>query len=318
MNNYSWLQERLHKFALSTQFMREVTFEAESSLISSNNEGNNHIFIAGLARSGTTILLNTIYESREFASLSYADMPFILAPNLWSKIFSNKNTIKLLERAHGDGVEVSTKSPEAFEEVFWKTFHDIKPETQEKFKIYIKLIMHKYQKERYLSKNNQNIRRLELISDTFPNSKILIPFRNPIQQANSLLKQHKKFIEYSKRDIFISNYMDLIGHSEFGNSYIPIHNKDLSYKNALDINHWLEQWYLTYMNCLQTFHSKPNIYFICYEELCQSKEYWLNILKIIDIDTKFEFSFKESKKDISLIIDTNFNKKNSIPLRTAV
>jgi len=68
---------------------------------------------------------------------------------------------------------VSTESPEAFEEVFWMTFDEGDKDTKEKFKNYVQLINHKYQKKRYLSKNNQNIRRLELISKIFPHSKIL-------------------------------------------------------------------------------------------------------------------------------------------------
>ena len=309
MNNYSWLQQKLHKLALSSQFMREVSFDAESSIISPNIVGKNHVFIAGLARSGTTILLNAIHESGEFGSLSYADMPFILAPNLWSKISFQENNIKLVERAHGDGIRVSTKSPEAFEEIFWNTFSDKDDGSKEKFRIYLKLIMHKYQKNRYLSKNNQNIRRLELISDTFPDSIILIPYRNPLQQANSLLKQHRKFIKESKKDIFISNYMKWTGHTEFGSRYIPIHKKNLSFKDDLDINHWLEQWHLTYKNCLEALYGKKNIYFISYEKLCHSKEYWLKILKILDIDNNHPFTFIESKKDTSLVCSNDLHQK---------
>ena len=86
MNNYSWLEQKLHKFALSSQFMREVTFDFESTNISPLSVTGDHVFITGLARAGTTILLNALYKSNIFASLSYADMPFVLAPNLWSKI----------------------------------------------------------------------------------------------------------------------------------------------------------------------------------------------------------------------------------------
>ena len=86
MNNYSWLEQKLHQFALSSQFMREVTFDFENTNISSSSKTENHIFITGLARAGTTILLNALYKSNIFGSLSYSDMPFILAPNLWSKI----------------------------------------------------------------------------------------------------------------------------------------------------------------------------------------------------------------------------------------
>ena len=62
MNNYSWLEQKLHKFALSSQFMREVTFDFESKKNSSVSATENHIFIAGLARAGTTILLNALYK----------------------------------------------------------------------------------------------------------------------------------------------------------------------------------------------------------------------------------------------------------------
>jgi len=97
MNNYSWLEQKLHKFALSSQFMREVTFDLENTKISLRREPENNIFITGLARSGTTILLNALYKSNIFASLSYSDMPFVLAPNLWSKISFNKKNLELKE-----------------------------------------------------------------------------------------------------------------------------------------------------------------------------------------------------------------------------
>jgi hypothetical protein len=303
MSDYSWLQQKLHQLALSSQFMREVTFDVESSSISKKQPSDKHVFVAGLARSGTTILLNALYESNEFASLSYQDMPFVLAPNLWSKLSYSKKDSNLTERAHGDGIKVSSESPEAFEEVFWMTFHQDEKNTEEKFKHYVQLINQRYKKKRYLSKNNQNIRRLELISNTFPNSTIIIPFRDPMQHAYSLLYQHQKFIEDSKKDKFISNYMKWIGHTEFGPNYIPIYNKDLCFKNDIDINHWLEQWYLTYLQCYEALRNKENVYFICYEQLCSSKEYWTDILQILDIRKMYDFEFKESQKVISLKVD---------------
>ena len=89
MNNYSWLQQKLHHIALSSNFMREAAFDIESTFFYLlKGQVDKHVFVAGLARSGTTILLNAIHESNVFASLSYKDMPFVLAPNLWSKIYS--------------------------------------------------------------------------------------------------------------------------------------------------------------------------------------------------------------------------------------
>lgn len=309
MNNYSWLQKKLHQFALSSKFIREVTFDAERSLIRTNKDSGNHVFVVGLARSGTTILLNALYKSNEFASLLYEDMPFVLAPNLWSKLLFNKQDINLVERAHGDSIKISMESPEAFEEVFWMTFSESDNDAQEKFRTYVQIINKKYQKNRYLGKNNQNIRRLDLISKTFTKSYILIPFRNPLQQAYSLLSQHKRFINNSKKDRFISNYMRWIGHTEFGPNYIPIHQKDLTYKNDMDINHWIEQWYLSYMNCYKTLEFKDNVRFISYEELCSSKEYWFDILKMLKIERTYNYEFKESQKDIHIKVDENIANK---------
>jgi len=183
------------------------------------------------------------------------------------------------------------------------TFDENNHENLEKFKNFIHRINHRYQKGRYLSKNNQNIKRLELISTIFPNSKILIPFRNPIQHAFSLLSQHQRFIELSEKDKFISDYMKWIGHTEFGPNYTPIHNTNLKFLDYLDINHWLEQWYLTYQNCYRVLRENKNVYFVCYEQLCSSKEYWLDILKKLNIKMKFDYEFKESFKDIPLHFD---------------
>ena len=309
MNNYSFLEKILHKFALSSQLMREVTFDVESAFNISKNDYKSHVFIAGLARSGTTILLNSLYESNSFASLTYTDMPFILAPNLWSKLSFKKGETDLKERFHGDGIQFSIQSPEAFEEVFWKTFHEKESETFDKFRIFINNILNKYNKKRYLSKNNQNIKRLNLISDNFPESKILIPFRDPIQHCYSLLIQHKKFIKYSQKDQFISKYMKWIGHTEFGPNYVPVYSDNIFYKNDLNINHWIEQWILIYRNLCETLKHKNNVHFVSYEKLCTSRDYWIEILSKLEVKEIYYYPFKESKKVINLEIDSNFRKK---------
>ena len=290
--------------------MREIIFDIESINSSATSENENHIFVTGLARSGTTILLNALYKSNVFASLTYADMPFVLAPNLWSKISFIDKDSELKERAHGDGIKVSVKSPEAFEEVFWKTFADEEgQELEEKFRTYVRNIIYKYKKKRYLSKNNQNIRRIHLISSIFSQSKILVPFREPIQHSYSLLSQHKKFIDYSKGDKFISKYMKWIGHTEFGPNYVPIYNENINFSIDLEINHWIEQWYLTYNNAFKLLKNKQNVHFISYEKLCSTKDYWHQIQEIAKIEEHYDFEFRESKKDISCNIDPGLKQK---------
>ena len=97
--------------------------------------------------------------------------------------------------------------------------------------------------------------------------------------------------------------MKWIGHSEFGSNYIPIHTENLCFKDDLNIHHWLEQWYLTYKHCYENLKNNENVYFICYEKLCNTSEYWLDVLQILNIKDKYNFEFKESNKVISLEMD---------------
>ncbi len=305
MNNYSFIQQILHRTVLSSKLIREIMFDFEKSLFSDDEESfdDKHVFVAGLARSGSTILLNTIYQSNQFASLTYEDMPFILAPNLWSKISFNKSHSNQKERMHGDGLSISTKSPEAFEEVYWKTFGDDLINRKKFFLKFIALILKKNKKLRYLSKNNQNIRRISLISEIFPNSIILIPFRDPRQQALSLLNQHIKFSKKQNKDTFTRNYMKWIGHSEFGLDYKKIHSSNIKYLNELELNHWLEQWYLTYKTILELSEKYTEIYFIEYESLCGNPNVWSNIKKLLNINPDLKHCFKENKKAINQVYD---------------
>jgi len=82
------------------------------------------------------------------------------------------------------------------------------------------------------------------------------------------LIQHEKFIKDSRIDKFISKYMKWIGHTEFGPNYIPIHKQNLNFPNALEINHWIEQWYFIYSKCLINLVIIKNVFFISFENLC--------------------------------------------------
>ena len=90
MQNYSKTQKFLHDLVFNNKIINKSLFEIEKIFYLNKKkldiENETHIFITGLPRSGTTILLNAIHKSNKFGSLSYEDMPFILAPNLWYKI----------------------------------------------------------------------------------------------------------------------------------------------------------------------------------------------------------------------------------------
>lgn len=125
MRDYGFFDQLIHRLVLSGRPVREMMFDAETAIFRKvvNDAPINNVFISGLARSGTTALLNGLFQSNVFASLTYRDMPFVLAPNLWNSLSrSKKRNATLRERAHKDGVMINVQSPEAFEEVFWSLF----------------------------------------------------------------------------------------------------------------------------------------------------------------------------------------------------
>ena len=125
MPDYSPLDKVLHRLALGSPARAEILHDLERGayLRSSPDDDGRHVFVTGLARAGTPILMREIYRSGAFGSLTYADMPFVLAPNLWNRLSAKGRTAgPRVERAHGDGIEVDFNSPEALDEVYWRVF----------------------------------------------------------------------------------------------------------------------------------------------------------------------------------------------------
>ena len=322
MNNYTPVQQLLHRMALSTRMMREAAFDIEQKLIAplSSIANEKHLFVSGLARSGTTILMRELYATRQFSSLTYQDMPFVMAPNFWAKLQNqSQRTMESVERAHGDGLRVDHESPEAFEEVFWKTFDDSADrqiigeravpdtETLRKFEGFVEAVTRKYGKKRYLSKNNSNVFRMKTLRLVFPSASILVPFRSPLQHANSLLTQHERFSKIQRDDPFIRNYMAWLGHYEFGLSYQPYKPKDggLSFPDPAHLEHWLEQWFLAYEFVLQSFdEDSAGTLLVCYEALCEKDgRTWRSILKNTNLDGSAGNIFSLRTKSIDDSVD---------------
>ena len=206
MRDYNYLDKILHNLVFKYKLINLSLFEIEKLFFNKNLdiENNMHVFITGLPRSGTTIILNYLYASSQFASLTFNDMPFILSPNIWSICTSKISTKEIfLERSHNDGIKYNFNSPEALEEVFWNTFSN--EQSFVEFESYIRLILLKNTKKRYLSKNNYNYNRIKKIHNIFPKASFLFIFREPLQTSFSLLKLHKKFSK-----IHMTKYIHII------------------------------------------------------------------------------------------------------------
>jgi len=304
VQNYSNIQKFLHDFVLSKKIINKSLFEFEKIIYlnDKNIKSQSHVFITGLPRSGTTSLLNFLFSSDEYASLTYNNMPFILSPN-FSKLFHKKNITKK-ERLHGDGIDFDNNSPEAFDEIFFDNNEEF---VRNELENYIQLILLSNNKTKYLSKNNLNYKRIDLIQSIFPNSIFLIPIREPLQHTNSLLNQHLHFSQLQKEDDFIRRYMNYLGHNEFGLNHKPW-NKPIHFNDLNNINYWLEQWNLFYEFIYKKFQSYKNCYFIIYEELVNSI-YVEKILRKINLEKNkkinLEYFRNSNKKELNIEYDKN-------------
>ena len=304
---YNALSRLVHRLALKYTAVAEISFDIESAVL--KNPGpvaDNHVFVSGLARSGTTALMQYLHQTGRFKSLTYQDMPFVLMPNLWKKLSNRQAAGPNQERAHKDGIMIDFDSPEAFEEVFWRVFcgkdyiltdrlkiHRVSAEVSKKFKIYIANVLAGRDsplQTRYLSKNNSNILRLGYLQKNFPDSFVIIPFRHPLQQSNSLLLQHNNFVNIQSEDKFAFDYMNWLGHYEFGLNQKSFFLGDELLSNAMSkypktsINFWLLNWKNYYQYALQK--ATGNTTFFNYEEFCNNPgQSLVRLFKKIAVDS---------------------------------
>jgi hypothetical protein len=205
----------------------------------------------------------------------------------------------LRERAHGDGMMINADSPEALEEVLWKAFWGrhyrkdrIVPWKDEEHADFVEFFREHMRKivalrrgrdgspTRYISKNNPNIARVRWIHEGFPDSTIIVPFREPLNHASSLLEQHRNFLTIHSEDPFASDYMRAIGHFDFGGNLRPIDFDNWldsrASKDALELAFWLEYWVACYRHLLNL--PAGILRFFHYDGLCENPERGLRAL----------------------------------------
>lgn len=295
VHSYGLFDRILHHVALGAAPIREMFFDLEMGMSKPDPAviaGERHLFVAGLARAGTTMLLRQCYATGAFVSLTYRDMPFVLAPGLWGRL-SKRNAKAAVagQRAHGDGVIVDVDSPEALDEVFWKTFESkaylrsdrlvpmhASDETITRFRRYVAAILAAHNatateqpQNRYLSKNNNNILRLSDLARAFTNCVIVVPFRHPLTQAQSLLRQHQRFADGPGNDKFTRQYMAYLAHHEFGPGHRPfVFDDSLPTGDPHGLTYWLDLWTNTYGWLLD--HLPEQAVLLGYESFCDDPQ----------------------------------------------
>jgi hypothetical protein len=196
------------------------------------------VFITGLARSGTTILLNVFASLPNIATHRYRDFPFLFVPYAWNQFQDRMATTEApVERPHQDRIRINNDSPEAFEEPIWQYFFpcvhhvntrhvltmaDADPRFNAFYMDHLRKVLLLRGRDRYVSKGNYNLTRLEYLAHLLPDARFVIPIRHPLSHVNSLVRQHRLFTRYSEEDRRVPEYMRAAGHYEFGPQRVPV------------------------------------------------------------------------------------------------
>jgi hypothetical protein len=177
----------------------------------------------------------------------------------------------------------------------------------------------RYGSDRYLSKNNNNILRLNAIRDAFPKATVIIPFRDSVQQAYSLLCQHRLFKQKHKDDPFSKKYMSWLVHHEFGSDHRPFVwcKEQVSGFDPDNLDYWIALWIGVYDHLLIKYHENSSqLILLGYELLCEKKEViWPKLVSLIDPDNTdksipdFSLRTRELEDDID---ESLLNRANEI------
>lgn len=291
-DRYSSLDRLLHRIAFATAPLQIEMADLEDRLCRAELAGidvRQPVFITALPRAGTTLLLDLCVALDEFASHCYRDMPFVLLPMMWDRLSRHfrRNDVPT-ERAHGDGMLVSLDSAEAFEEMLWRAMwpdHYLpdriltwdrcdNAEFRGVFVNHMRKVIRLRQAPgavapRYVSKNNGNISRTRALADCCPDATIVVILREPVQHAASLLRQHKQFLAIHARDAFAREYMEGIGHLEFGANLRPIDFDGwlatAVHPDPSSLGFWMEYWCAAYTHLLE---QRGPLHFLPFDWLC--------------------------------------------------
>lgn len=302
-SDYTTSAQMLHRLALGSEGMKSLLDDLDRRLAgrrASSVAVQQPVYVTSLARAGTTVVLEALYSSGCFTAQTYRAMPFVMAPWAWGGLSrSGKGSGKgaeQRERAHGDRLKISVDSPEAFEEVFWSTYAgrevrdpdglrpvgDVPVGLLERYRSWVQRIVARgavgrAETGRYLCKNNNNILRVPWLLQAFPDAQIVTPFRHPADHVRSLLGQHQRFLERHAQDPFSLEYMDWLGHHEFGAHFLPFKMgadqgsvTPVNKQALLEPAFWVDYWTRIYGYLVEA-HSNELLW-LDYDRLCDAPE----------------------------------------------
>jgi hypothetical protein len=257
------------------------------------------IYVAGLARSGSTLLHEIIASHPRVATQRVKDYPTVCTPYWWRRATARRQPSAPRERAHHDRVLITTESPDALEEMLWMAFfpscHDPSvdnrlgaethnPAFEDFYPMHVRKLLLAEQATRYAAKANYHVARLPYLARLFPDAKFIVPVRAPEAHIASLVRQHQQFSQGERDHPRALAVMQRSGHFEFGLDRRPVNLGDGERVQAVlgawergeEVLGWALTWDMVYGHLARLLASDARIRALTltvrFENLCDTPE----------------------------------------------
>ncbi len=256
------------------------------------------IYVAGLARSGTSVLIEILASHPNVATHQYRDFPFLYIPYWWRQTLerSAPRPSEATERAHGDRLVVTSHSPESMEEPLWMAYFArlhrsnqtdaldaaaMNPKFEQFYRDHIRKLLLISHRARYAAKGNYNLTRLPYLQKLFPDARFVLPIRRPADHIASLMKQHRLFNQAADKYPRSVAHLDRVGHFEFGAhrrcinvaaDRKTVESIESFWRGGQDVRGWARYWASLYRWVGQQLQSNDALrqatFVMHYETLC--------------------------------------------------
>jgi hypothetical protein len=253
------------------------------------------VYVAGLARSGSTLLHEVVAAHPGVATHRVKDYPMVFTPYWWRRATARLRPTPPRERAHRDRVLIHSESPDALEEMVWTAFfprcHDPSVDNrltaatrhrafEEFYPAHLRKLLLAERATRYVAKANYHVARLTYLARLFPDARFLIPVRAPVGHVASLMRQHSWFCRGQRAHPRALAFMQRSGHFEFGRDRRPIHLGDgdrvrgvlRAWAAGEEARGWAACWDVVYGHLARLLASDPKLramaHVVRFEDLC--------------------------------------------------
>jgi hypothetical protein len=255
------------------------------------------IYVGSMARSGTTIVTEMIGRHPDVAHHYYRDSIDIWTPWAWDLVASRAPVDdNPQERVHDDGLMVTTRSPEAVEEMLWMKFFDFlhderrsnvleadtrNPAFEKFYRDHLRKLLYTRGRSRYLTKANHITARVLYLLRLFPDARFVVPVRHPVNQIASFVKQDRLMQRKHAADRLLRNMVHMIGHFEFGPDKRCLNLDDTAavrrirglWDSGRTVEGWSVYWNQVHSHILRRVDENPELarasLIVRFEDLCR-------------------------------------------------